>query len=299
MIIGFLLQLFISLILPFYYLYTLLRTPYTSSTLKYLTIIYTGLFMLALYLFARWDMTNYYLRYFWLGAFFLSTAILLFRPLATTNKAETRKNHFQIIVAVIYVIGLLAANIYILLASIPPNNAVNLASPLRDGTSYVAHGGNSPIINYHNQSRSQRYALDIGEINQFGYQASLASDLKAYQIFGRAIYSPCDGKVHSVVNNLPDLTPPNVDKKNLAGNHVIIQCKEITLMLAHMKQNSVVVKKGQQVSVNTKLGEVGNSGNSTQPHLHMHAVDISESPFKGTGVPLLIDGKFLVRNALF
>ncbi|HUC20256.1 MAG TPA: M23 family metallopeptidase, partial [Candidatus Polarisedimenticolaceae bacterium] len=165
-----------------------------------------------------------------------------------------------------------------------------------NGTSYVAHGGNAPIINYHQKSRAQRYALDIGEINRFGYEPAFSKNLHSYLIFGRPIYSPCDGTVKEAVKDLPDQTPPKTDKHNISGNHVIVQCKGIAIMLAHMKQNSVQVEANQRVTTRTKLGEVGNSGNTTQPHLHIHAVPEKEEPLKGNGVPLLINGKFLVRN---
>ena len=42
-----------------------------------------------------------------------------------------------------------------------PDEAVELAFPLKNGAYYVAHGGDSPIINYHNTHPTQRYALDI------------------------------------------------------------------------------------------------------------------------------------------
>jgi hypothetical protein len=63
---------------------------------------------------------------------------------------------------------------------------------------------------------------------------------------------------------------------------------------------STVVRLEDEVRTGEKIGLVGNSGNSTEPHLHIHArsVDASASLNEGDGVPLLFDGRFLVRNSL-
>ncbi|MEZ7171746.1 M23 family metallopeptidase [Sporosarcina sp. OR05] len=62
--------------------------------------------------------------------------------------------------------------------------------------------------------------------------------------------------------------------------------------MAHMKEGSVAVAKGDTVTTGQLLGKVGNSGNTSEPHLHIHA------ELDGKGVPLTFDGRFLVRNQL-
>jgi len=49
------------------------------------------------------------------------------------------------------------------------------------------------------------------------------------------------------------------------------------------------------VRVGDLMGLVGNSGNTTEPHLHIHAVD----PDTGAGVPITLDGRYPVRNRLY
>lgn len=44
---------------------------------------------------------------------------------------------------------------------------------------------------------------------------------------------------------------------------------------AHLRQGSILVKAGQAVSAGQKIGECGNSGNSSEPHLHFHLQDNS------------------------
>jgi murein DD-endopeptidase MepM/ murein hydrolase activator NlpD len=58
------------------------------------------------------------------------------------------------------------------------------------------------------------------------------------------------------------------------------------------------VHPGDYVTTNTVLGEVGNSGNSTEPHLHIHAQRPGRiwDPFIGDPLPIRLDGRYLVRN---
>jgi Na+-translocating ferredoxin:NAD+ oxidoreductase RnfC subunit len=94
--------------------------------------------------------------------------------------------------------------------------------------------------------------------------------------------------------DLPDLTPPEMNAKNPEGNHVSLTCdgKEAMIIMAHLQRGSITVKKGDKVKEGQIIGRVGNSGNTSEPHLHIHAER------DGTGIPLRFDGRFLVRNHL-
>ena len=73
------------------------------------------------------------------------------------------------------------------------------------------------------------------------------------------------------------------------------------VLLAHLKQHSVPVEPGQTVTVGQKLGEVGNTGNTSEPHLHIHAQRPStdpDRPLAGEPLWITIDGQFPVRNRL-
>lgn len=72
-------------------------------------------------------------------------------------------------------------------------------------------------------------------------------------------------------------------------------------------RGSVAVRADERVRRGQPLARVGNSGNSSEPHLHLHAVRFTappplETPFllrEGAAVPVLLDGRFLKRNDLF
>ncbi len=86
---------------------------------------------------------------------------------------------------------------------------------------------------------------------------------------------------------------------NRLGNHVILRCGEAEVVLAHMRHDSVKVAPGDAVATGDPLGEVGNSGASTEPHLHMHAqrpAPRGAPPISGAPLALRVDGRFLVRG---
>ena len=76
----------------------------------------------------------------------------------------------------------------------------------------------------------------------------------------------------------------------ILGNHVIIQVAESPYYvgLVHLQRGSVQASAGDRVSAGDQIGRCGNSGNSTQPHLHIQAMD-SPDPYAAKGVPLRFD----------
>lgn len=176
------------------------------------------------------------------------------------------------------------------------DDAIELSFPLQDGTYYIAQGGSHVQMNYHNSHSPQQYALDIEKLNRFGSRAKglYPEELEKYAIYGDSLYSPCSGEVIEARNNLPDLTPSDTDPENATGNHVALTCDSInaTFYIAHMQEGSVAVSVGDVIKEGQKIGTVGNSGNTTEPHLHIHAEK------DGIGIPIRFDDRFLVRNNL-
>jgi hypothetical protein len=192
-----------------------------------------------------------------------------------------------------------------------PGDPVDLTFPLSGGRFHVAHGGSRPIVNGHMKVaapelrawRGQMWALDVVALYPAGNRAQglFPENLSAYAIFGQPVYAPCDGEVVEVENELPDLTPPESDSENKAGNYVLLRREDgVAVLLAHLRQGSVVVAPGQRVEEGALLGEVGNSGNTTEPHLHVNAQRGvgEETVLDAEPLPATFNGRWLVRNDL-
>jgi hypothetical protein len=145
--------------------------------------------------------------------------------------------------------------------------------------------------------------VDIVRLNGLGNPATIGSpsDLASYAVFGMPVYSPCSGSVVTAVDGHADQIPPNIDRANIAGNHVVVLCHDVEVVLAHMMEGSLLVVEGVEVAEGQELGAVGNSGNTSQPHLHIHAErgGASGRILDGVGVPMTFEGRFLTRNSLF
>jgi len=68
-----------------------------------------------------------------------------------------------------------------------------------------------------------------------------------------------------------------------------------------MKKGSLMVKEGNPIGVGERIGQVGNSGNTSEPHLHIHARQGGnlESVISGIGSPILFDDQFFLHNTVW
>ena len=193
-----------------------------------------------------------------------------------------------------------------------PGTVVELAFPLKSGTYQAVNGGSSLNVNAHLMTldasmarfrayRGQSYGVDIVKLNGWGLRASglLPSQPSAYNIYGEPVYAPCTGQVIATQDGLPDMQVPQTDREHMAGNHVLLRCKDADVLMGHFKPGSLKVAVGQQVTVSQHIANVGNSGNTGEPHLHVHAqqAGTAAAPFSGEPLPVRFDGRFLVRNA--
>ncbi|SOD85850.1 M23 family metallopeptidase [Streptomyces sp. Ag109_G2-15] len=139
-----------------------------------------------------------------------------------------------------------------------------------EGTWYVIQGGGRPL-NHHVKVPEQRAALDLVGLGPHGTRTRPDRDLTAYAAYGRPVRSPCHGRVISAATTIPDQRPGEIRYQPLYGNHVFLDTGREIIKLAHLRPGSVTVKPGDVVEPGELLGEVGNSGNSSEPHLHLHA----------------------------
>jgi murein DD-endopeptidase MepM/ murein hydrolase activator NlpD len=139
------------------------------------------------------------------------------------------------------------------------------------GTWTVAWGGRTLEDNYHAAFPDQRYAYDF-LVQEDGSTHRGQGDANAdYLCFGRAVVAPADGSVVAAVDGVPDQTPGEMNPDAPLGNHVILDHgnHEVSFV-AHLQNGSVAVEAGQRVEAGDVIGACGNSGNSSEPHLHHH-----------------------------
>ncbi|UDF28903.1 UNVERIFIED_ORG: M23 family metallopeptidase [Roseateles sp. XES5] len=178
--------------------------------------------------------------------------------------------------------------------------AVELAFPFSAGTYYIGQGGSTTSINYHYADQSQRYALDIVALDDFGGRAKglMPENLADYAIYGQEVKSPCTGVAISVHDGIDDNRISQTNTGEPAGNHIILACGTTRILLAHFQKGTIVVAAGELVTEGETLGRAGNSGNSSEPHLHMHAYIGGTLDYNaGQGVPMTFGGRFLVRGS--
>ncbi len=209
-------------------------------------------------------------------------------------------------------VGLLCAGVvaHALYGRRPPTRPLAvIAAPLRGGNYLVVNGGFSILINPHMKTlhrgslwpyRGQSYAVDIVKLDALGFRARgfWPADLHRYHIFGETVYAPCDGQVIRVENHLSDLSPPLRDREHPAGNFVYLECLDASILLAHLMHGSLAVAAGDRVHTGQYLARVGNSGYSTEPHLHVHAQRRAAAGgfMAGEPIPLQIEDGVPVRN---
>ena len=98
-----------------------------------------------------------------------------------------------------------------------------------------------------------------------------------YYAFGQSIISPCDGEIIQVVDGIKDNKPGDMNAMYVPGNTVILKtAKNEFLFFAHLKQQTIKVKQGDRVRRGKVLGLCGNTGNSSEPHLHFHIMNTED-----------------------
>lgn len=124
-----------------------------------------------------------------------------------------------------------------------------------------------------------------------------------YRIWGKPIYAMANGTVVDFANDRPnnpnpgqDLSPPDP----VEGNHFYLQHGDELVLYAHFQKGSLnasLLSKGAQVDEGDLLGLAGNSGNSSGPHLHVHAIQANK-PWAGPLRPLPHNGLFVIDRTL-
>lgn len=142
------------------------------------------------------------------------------------------------------------------------DNSITVTMPIENA---ILFGGKEHKA--HAMWPSECYAYDI---LKEPYEVGSVS-LDDYGIFGVDIISPIAGTVIALENNEIDIIPNTEEFTSSLGNYIAIKIDETNtyLILAHLKQNSIVVSVGEHIGEGIVIGKVGNSGTTSEPHLHI------------------------------
>jgi hypothetical protein len=154
-----------------------------------------------------------------------------------------------------------------------------------DGAWYVLWGGRTLADNRHAGDAAQRFAMDVLVRRDGRSHAGDPGVPASYHCWDRPILAPADGVVVRAVDGLPDQRIGERDPANPAGNHVVIDFGHGEYgFLAHLRRGSVAVAAGDRVAAGAPIGRCGNSGNSSEPHLHFH-LQTTPDLGRGDGLP--------------
>lgn len=178
------------------------------------------------------------------------------------------------------------------------SRSVDLAFPFT-GRWLVQNSPANRIPSHGTMLFASSYAIDFVPVNDAGRTArfSLGSLLRPqppelFPGFGRPVLAPAAGIIvaahdtehdHPAYRGFPSIGYALTQRrrasagwKALAGNHIFIESDDgVVIALCHLQRSTIVARPGQRVAAGDLVSRCGNSGNSTEPHLHVQAFDAS------------------------
>ena len=248
-----------------------------------------------------WSYSSWYLRTIIVLLFVVAFLYRFVTVRALPWTVDRRRSSLRLAGRLSAMFGIALLNLQQIDGRVFGGDAIDLRFPLVAGRYCVLQGGRGPLANpFHYLYGASRYALDIVRLNAFGNRASGVAPARVedYEIFGDTVMAPCDCHVVTAVDIYPDQTPGEADSHHAAGNHIVLQCGELELLLAHLKHGSIRTIAGRDVRTGEPLARVGNSGNSSEPHLHIQATrfERQRNGISAIPVPITFDGRFLAIN---
>src|SRR5699024_5842926 len=169
----------------------------------------------------------------------------------------------------------------------------------------VFWGGLNSLVNYHYDYENQRYAYDfVMMIDDSSYDGGPALN-NSYYTFGKVCLAPAGGRIVAIKKDVKDNESVGaLNEGQPLGNYVIIDHgNEEYSYLVHFKYQSIEVNLGDKINRGDLLGLVGNSGNSSEPHIHFHVAD-SPDPMTSKSIRInferteeFIQGDFVSRKS--
>lgn len=174
---------------------------------------------------------------------------------------------------------------------------VVLGSPLRGGAWTAVYNadwtrGHRRVL-YTVNGRVQipgRYAIDWIKVDDQGRHARGNGDKPAdWYGYGEPVLAVADAIVADAKDDLPEPDTVRVDRKvpmeDAAGNYIALDLGQGRhVFYEHLKPGSIKVRKGDRVKLGQVIAQLGYTGSTTGPHLHLHVSD-GETPLDAEGVP--------------
>jgi hypothetical protein len=186
---------------------------------------------------------------------------------------------------------------------------VEIAPPLTGDGWMVSNGCCAPnihrdlrlAINGDRIGTPETFAIDWSKVKNDRIYDGNGSQNEQYYAFGADILAVADATVVVVQDGEPEQVPnvKMVPQKSseVAGNLVVLELQpNVFAAYAHLQPGSITVKVGDKVAVGQHLARLGNSGNSSGPHLHFGLLD-QANPFTGRSLPYVIN-RFTLAGAV-
>lgn len=174
-----------------------------------------------------------------------------------------------------------------------------------EGEWVVVNGGVTEEFSHSWSVPTQRYAYDFLMMNGEGKTyCGDEKDIRSYYCYDKNVLAPADGTVVEIGNSCEDgriMTPGDMEAtaNDIRGNYIIIKHADGEYgFLGHLKPESITVKVGQSVCCGEIIAKCGNTGNSSEPHVHFHVQD-GINFFTSAGVPISFENIKVSRQKNF
>src|SRR5215208_179215 len=209
------------------------------------------------------------------------------------------RRRVQVATNVLVAIGTVFLAVHLVRIYTPPADPVAIDPPLAGEWETVA-GGRSTLLSHHYSAPFVRDALDFVQLDEEGrgYQGD-PKRAESWYGFGEPVLAPADGTVVSVSDIHPDEPIGAIGQTPGDGNHITLKIgSHRYAIMAHLKQGSARVSKGERVRAGQRIGAVGDSGNSLGPHLHFQVQDgpVFDPDQQASTIPIVFRDVLLIRN---
>ena len=203
----------------------------------------------------------------------------------------------QVATNILVAIGTIFLAIQLARIYAPPADPVTLDPPLAGEWAMLA-GGRSALISHHYQTPIVSNAVDFVRLDEEGHgHDGDPKREKAWYGFGEPVLAPADGTVVSVSDVHPDEPVGNTGQNPSYGNHILLDIGSGNYaVMAHLREGSARVSKGERVRLGQPIAAVGDSGDSLVPHLHFHVQDSPDFGEQVRTVPIVFRDVVLTRN---